>query len=128
MVARFDIGSVPPDAPLFTKDRAWRRRWEGIRPVGDERLTPDDIRRRLKPYFNFRLMALRQTAAVHALMRGAPLDGVQEMMRHESIETTKLYKKIANRLQRGGERFLDHLAPAPCSQAQAAPGSDAVGS
>lgn len=105
-------GPVPASGPLFTKDRAWRLRWEGIRPVGNERLTPDDIRRRLKPYFNFRLMSLRQTAAVHALMNGAPLDGVQEMMRHESLETTKLYKKIANRLQRGGERFLDHLAAA----------------
>jgi integrase/recombinase XerC len=85
----------------------------------DYRLTPHEIRRRLKPYFNLRLMALRQTAAVHALMNGAPLDGVQEMMRHESIETTKLYKKIANRLQRGGERFLDHLAAKPLPQNEA---------
>lgn len=97
-------------APLFSKDRQWMIRWQRKRPASEARLTPNEIRRRLKPYFNYRLMALRQTAAVHALMNGAPLDGVQEMMRHESIETTKLYKHIANRLQRGGERYLDHFS------------------
>jgi len=70
------------------------------------------IRRRLKPYVNARVTCLRQTAAVHALMNGARLEVVQEMMRHESIEVTKRYKTIATRLQRGGERFLDHLTAA----------------
>jgi site-specific recombinase XerD len=108
-------GPLLPHDPLLAKER---------QRVGN-RMTPHDIRRRLKRIFkglklnhpHITTLSLRQTAATEALLKGAALDDVQRMMRHESIETTRLYFKKIERVLKGAERSLGHLKAAPPADA-----------
>lgn len=98
---------LPHTAPLFVNLRAG---------VGS-RMTPRHMRRRIKQALrragltqsDLSAISLRHTAAFQALLNKAPLKSVQLMMRHESIETTKVFSRQLERLRQGGERYLDHL-------------------
>lgn len=108
-------GPLSPGDPLFAKERN----------RGGYRMDAHEIRRRFKRVFAradlalpaISTLSLRQTAAIQALMGGAELDDVQKMMRHTSIETTKLYKKKYDRIKDAAERALDHLKlPVPATR------------
>lgn len=102
--------STTPDQPLFVGHR------ENIQPTG-QRLSTHEVRRRLtlalraagitRPSISVR--SLRHTAAILAFTHEAPLPAVQTMMRHEDPRTTRIYKRLADRLQRRGETYLEFL-------------------
>lgn len=97
---------LPPKAPLFPT------------LVDDEErpMSAHDMRRRIRRVYvragistkQFSLLSLRHTAAMHALLKKAPLSAVQSLMRHEDIKTTQLFATHLHRLRASGARFLDH--------------------
>lgn len=99
--------SLTPASPLFAN----------VRTDDGVRMTPRHMRRRIKHAFqrvgltqpNLSALSLRHAAAFQALLKKAPLSSVQMLMRHESIETTKVFERQLERVRRGGERYLDHL-------------------
>jgi integrase/recombinase XerC/integrase/recombinase XerD len=50
--------------------------------------------------------SLRHTAGTIALMNGADLLSVKEMLRHSNINTTLVYAHNLNRLSKGAEKFI----------------------
>jgi len=50
--------------------------------------------------------SLRHTAGTIALMGGADLLAVKEMLRHSSINTTLIYMHNLNRVEKGAEKFI----------------------
>ncbi|MBW2044313.1 MAG: tyrosine-type recombinase/integrase [Deltaproteobacteria bacterium] len=51
--------------------------------------------------------SLRHTAGTVALMNGADLLSVKEMLRHSNINTTLVYAHNLNRLTKGAEKFIE---------------------
>lgn len=91
-----------PDAPLFTSESNHNQ---------DGRLTTRTIRRLVKDALlnvglnSDRLTAhsLRHTAATIALLKGAELAEVQQMLRHQNINTTMIYSHALSRAQNNSE-------------------------
>ena len=91
-----------PDAPLFTSESNHNQ---------DGRLTTRTIRRLVKDALlnvglnSDRLTAhsLRHTAATIALLKGAELAEVQQMLRHTNINTTMIYSHALSRAQNNSE-------------------------
>ena len=50
--------------------------------------------------------SLRHTAGTIALLGGADLLAVKEMLRHADINTTLVYTHNLNRLSKGAEKFI----------------------
>ena len=71
--------------------------------------------------------SLRHTAVTLALLAGAPLQEVQAMARHRSINTTMIYAHNLNRMKAGAEHSIDALigCDAPTEQAGKRPQSKA---
>ena len=71
--------------------------------------------------------SLRHTAVTLALLAGAPLQEVQAMARHRSINTTMIYAHNLNRMKAGAEHSIDELigCDAPTEQAEKRPQSKA---
>lgn len=97
-------GPVRDEEPLFC---GASNRWRG-------RLSTRTVRGRVAHYMRLagiktrRVTAhsLRHTAATLALGGGAPLLAVQEMMRHESLNTTRIYLHQLSRVREGAEHFI----------------------
>jgi len=76
-------------------------------------LTPRAIRYLVKKYLkragieDASVHTLRHTMATHYLARGGDLKSVQEMLGHESLETTQIYVGLAKKVQR---RMVQELA------------------
>lgn len=51
--------------------------------------------------------SLRHTAGTLALLNGADILNVKEMLRHSNINTTLIYTHNLNRLEKGAEKFID---------------------
>jgi len=51
--------------------------------------------------------SLRHTAGTIALMGGADLIAVKDMLRHENINTTMIYAHNLNRISKGAEKFIE---------------------
>lgn len=51
--------------------------------------------------------SLRHTAGTIALMNGADILGVKEMLRHSSVNTTLVYAHNLNRITKGAEKYID---------------------
>jgi len=51
--------------------------------------------------------SLRHTAGTIALMNGADILSVKEMLRHANINTTLIYTHNLNRLEKGAEKFIE---------------------
>ena len=76
-------------------------------------LSPRAIRYMVKKYLrragvsHASVHTLRHTAATHYLAKGGDLKSVQEMLGHESLETTQIYLGLAKKVQR---RMVQELA------------------
>ncbi len=80
-----------------------------------ERLGLRSIRLLVKQYFkaagvrgNKTTHSLRHTAISKAIMRGAPVQKVQNMARHKSLDTTMIYYHELDRLTNPAEDFIDY--------------------
>ncbi len=69
-------------------------------------VTPRAIRYMVKKYlgragiYHASVHTLRHTMATHYVARGGDLKSVQEMLGHESLQTTQIYVGLAKRVQR----------------------------
>jgi integrase/recombinase XerD len=54
------------------------------------------------------LHSLRHSAATNAIRHGAPLQKVQSLLRHASIDTTMIYFHETDRLDNPGEQFINY--------------------
>lgn len=57
--------------------------------------------------------SFRHTAATQALLAGAPIQQVRDMLRHKQLETTMIYAHNLDREQNRAERFIDYGIPTP---------------
>ena len=101
-------GCKDPDAPLFASI--------GNRNQGG-RMTTRTVSRIVKDAFkahgieaaSLTAHSLRHTAVTLALLADAPLQEVQAMARHKSINTTMIYAHNLNRMKAGAEHAIDAL-------------------
>lgn len=75
-----------------------------------KRLNTDAVRKLMKKYLKIAGMdmtlsprVLRDSFGVHMINNGADLRSVQELLGHQSMETVKLYEKLADQLRKGNE-------------------------
>ena len=82
-----------------------------------ERLSLRALRGIVKDYFrlagvigNKTTHSLRHTAISKAILRGAPVQKVQSMARHKSVDTTMIYFHEVDRLENPAEAFIDYAS------------------
>lgn len=103
---RYPDGVFPPDAPLFTTYYDEEERPIPLREL--RRRIGAALKRAKIARAGITPLSLRHTAGKQALAKQAPLSAVQEMMRHESITTTKRLAEQEHRRTYAAERFLTH--------------------
>jgi site-specific recombinase XerD len=67
---------------------------------------------------------LRHSLASHLAMRGAPLNGIQELLGHSTIQMTMRSAHRAPEVAREAVRLLDELPSSPPSGSRMATGSE----
>lgn len=98
-------GRVEDSSPLFTSLSDRNK---------DQMLTTRSIRRIVKEHLKgiglnsnkLSAHSLRHTFATIALMNGAPILQVKEVMRHKNIDTTTIYAHAIDRINNGAERYV----------------------
>lgn len=80
-----------------------------------ERISSRDVRHIVKSYFrragvdeSKSAHSMRHSAALSALDHGAPLDKIQAMLRHTSIETTMIYVRSRERERHPAEEYISY--------------------
>jgi site-specific recombinase XerD len=99
-------GKVSNDEPLFpsysNRNRNGRLTTRAVRGIVENRL----MRAGLKEE-RVSCHSLRHTCAMLALLGGADVVSVKEMLRHENINTTMVYVHSLNRVQDGAEKYVE---------------------
>jgi integrase/recombinase XerD len=99
-------GKVGNDEPLFlshgNRNKNGRLTTRAIRGIVDERLERAGLKEE-----RVSCHSLRHTCATLALLGGADVISVKEMLRHENINTTMVYVHSLNRVQDGAEKFVE---------------------
>ena len=106
LLRRYPDGIFPPDAPLFTVSTDDEERRIPTREM--RRRITNALKRAHITRVGITPLSLRHTAGKQALAKKAPLPAVQEMMRHESIKTTRRLAEQEHRKSFPAERFLTH--------------------
>jgi site-specific recombinase XerD len=99
-------GKVNNDDPLFpsysNRNRHGRLSTRAVRGIVEKRLTEAGLKEdRVSCH------SLRHTAATLALLGGADVVSVKEMLRHQYINTTMVYVHSLNRVQDGAEKYVE---------------------
>lgn len=99
-------GKVSNDEPLFpsysNRNRNGRLTTRAIRGIVENRLTRAGLKEE-----RVSCHSLRHTCATLALLGGADVVSVKEMLRHENINTTMVYVHSLNRVQDGAEKYVE---------------------
>lgn len=106
LLRRYPDGIFPPDSPLFTVSTDDEERRIPTREM--RRRITNALKRAHITRAGITPLSLRHTAGKQALAKKAPLPAVQEMMRHESIKTTRRLAEQEHRKSFPAERFLTH--------------------
>lgn len=92
--------------PLFishsNRNKAEALTTRSIRRIIEDRLTSVGLKTPKVSAHSF-----RHTSATMALMNGADLISVKEMLRHSNINTTLIYTHNINRIAKGAEKFIE---------------------
>ena len=103
---RYPDGRIPEEAPLFTVYTDEEERRMPTREM--RRRIANALKRAQITRAGITPLSLRHTAGKQALAKRAPLTAVQDMMRHESITTTRRLAEQEHRRTHAAERFLSH--------------------
>jgi integrase/recombinase XerC len=76
------------DSPMFLNNRGRRLTVRSIQKRLEKRLRDCGLENRISPH------VIRHTFATHLLDSGADLTAIQEMLGHESLETTQIYTHV----------------------------------
>jgi integrase/recombinase XerD len=99
-------GKVTNDQPLFlslgNRNRNGRLTTRAIRGIVEARLESAGLKEE-----RVSCHSLRHTAATLALLGGADVVSVKEMLRHENINTTMVYVHSMNRVADGAEKYVE---------------------
>jgi len=105
-----------PEDPLFAKlVLPVKSKWtlglttHQVRTIVNYYLYKSGIKTQDNPRSEVTVHSLRHTTANLALDGGAPIVQVQEMMRHEKIETTMIYVKQWNRVKQAAELYIKQI-------------------
>ena len=101
-------GCKDPDAPLFAS-HAHQNKGGRMSTYSISRIVKAAFKRHGIEAASLTAHSLRHTAVTLALLADAPLQEVQAMARHKSINTTMIYAHNLNRMKAGAEHAIDAL-------------------